>query len=186
VCNGTNYFCHVYQLHINNAQLPNQYPCEKFTLALQPKKRYCHPMYDNKYCSLAHTNLREMQDNPDIRHLAPVAYQQAILKTRNTLGIGKKYAQAEFYEHVDAVLHYLQLVVTLRKWTDATHFEESVLKARMNIDEYVPCVLYLHNRVIENIISMVMLRSLDGQDKIKSARLCHAERMQKWWNELAF
>jgi hypothetical protein len=47
-------------------------------------------------------------------------------------------------------------------------------------------VLNLHKRVIENIISMVMMGSLDGQDKIKSARLCHAERMQKWWNEHTF
>jgi hypothetical protein len=33
---------------------------------------------------------------------------------------------------------------------------------------------------------MVMLRSLDEQDKTKAARLCHAENVSKWLNELAF
>jgi hypothetical protein len=102
------------------------------------------------------------------------------------LGVGQKYALAEFDEQVDAMRHYLKLVATLRKWTDATRFEQSISEAMMGIENDFTCVLPFHKHVIEKIISMVMLRSLYQQDKTKAALLRHAEKMSKWLNDLAF
>jgi hypothetical protein len=50
-CKGTNYFCHMCQLHSDSVQLPNQVACEKCEHALSPtvkKKCYCQPMHDKQ------------------------------------------------------------------------------------------------------------------------------------------
>jgi predicted nucleic acid-binding Zn-ribbon protein len=273
-CKGTNYFCHLCQLHSDSVQLPNQIACRKCASAshvtpptththipttyeqppptlpnvlplppvtpipatvpipvtppVLPKKCYCHIMCTEVACATAETQLRALQANPEIQQLWETAqrtnakrgksqwemlynkcsihlvedgvaiiidnpsglgfpaYQQAVLKTLNTLGLGQKYARAEFPEQVEVLRSHLALVCRMMALTDVARFKHSVSTAMMKIENAVPCILHLHKRLMEKILSLIMLKSLAEQEKHKSARLRHAEKMSKILNENAF
>jgi hypothetical protein len=63
-------------------------------------------------------------DNPS--GLRFTAYQQAVLKTLNTLGVGHKYARAEFTEQVEGLRTHLALVCRMMALTDVARFKHSV------------------------------------------------------------
>jgi hypothetical protein len=70
--------------------------------------------------------------------------------------------------------------------TDVSSFKHSVSTAMVKIDNDVPCILHLRKRLMEKILSLIMLKSLVEQEKNKPARLRHAEKMSKILNENAF
>jgi hypothetical protein len=115
--------------------------------------------------------------------LLEFSYQQAVLKMLNTLGLGVKYAHALLPEQVEAVIYSLYHICEMCKWTAASSFNDSVTAAMMKIENTVPCMLHLHKRIIEKILSLV---SLGVQESNKAARLRHTELMVKWLNEKAF
>jgi hypothetical protein len=123
-------------------------------------------------------------DNPS--GLGFPAYQQAVLKTLNTLGLGQTYARAEFPEQVEVLRTHLALVCQMMALTDVARFKHSVSTAMIKIENAVPCILHLHKRLMEKILSLIMLKSLAEQEKHKSARLRHAEKMSKILNDNAF
>jgi hypothetical protein len=110
-----------------------------------------------------------------------------VLKTLNTLGVGAQYAKSDLVVQVDAVRRYLQqLLVELKHWSDVPYFEVSISGAITYVDNDVPCILHLHKRVIENILSMILIRSLGEQEKTKAARLRHGEKTSKMLNDHVF
>jgi hypothetical protein len=86
-------------------------------------------------------------DNPS--RLPFVNYQQGILKTLNTLGLGQKYAKAEFPDQVEGLRQFFSLVYEMKFWTDVARFKQSVADAVIRIENAVPCVLHLHKRVMK-------------------------------------
>jgi hypothetical protein len=123
-------------------------------------------------------------DNPS--RFPFVNYQQGIMNTLHTLGVGQKYAQAEFRDQVEGARQFLSLVCGMKYWTDVASSWQYVADAMIRIENAVPCVLHLHKRVMKKIISLIFSRSLGEQEKKKSARLLHALKMSKWLNEKAF
>jgi hypothetical protein len=222
-CKGTNYFCHLCQLHSDNVQLPNQLPCTCCSSAC-----YHHAMHDKLHCDEAAPKLEALNRKEEVVHLLSVVrkikakrgknqwemlydkcsihlvadgaamtidnpsrlpfvnYQQGILKTLNTLGVGQKYAKADFLDQVEGARQFLSLVCEMKYWTDVARFKRSVADAMIRIENAVPCVLHLHKRVMEKILSLIFTRSLGEQEKTKAVRLVHAEKMSKWLNEKAF
>jgi hypothetical protein len=53
-------------------------------------------------------------------------YQQAVLKILNTLGLGKKYARAEFPEQVEVLRTHLVFMCRMMALTDVARFKNSV------------------------------------------------------------
>jgi hypothetical protein len=49
--------------------------------------------------------------------------------------------------------------------TDVARFKHSVSTAMMKIENDVPCILHLHKRPMENILSLIMMKSLGEQEK---------------------
>jgi hypothetical protein len=80
-------------------------------------------------------------------------YQQALLKTLNTLGLVQKYARAEFPEQVEGLRTHLALMCRMMALTDVARFKNSVSTAMMKIENDVPCILHLHKRLMEKILS---------------------------------
>jgi hypothetical protein len=54
------------------------------------------------------------------------------------------------------------------------------------IGNAVPCVLHLHKRVMEKILSLIFTRSLGEHENTTAAGLLHAQKMSKWLNKKAF
>jgi predicted amino acid-binding ACT domain protein len=107
------------------------------------------------------------------------------LKTLDTLGLGVQYAKLAFVVQVYAVHHHLQLTVELKHWVDVRNFEISVSGAMIEVENAVR-ILHLHKRVIEEILSMILLISLGEKEKTKAARLRHGEKMSRLLNEHVF
>jgi hypothetical protein len=120
-------------------------------------------------------------DNP--LWLPYLVYQQEVLKTPSTLGWGVQYAKSDLVVQVGAVHHYLQLLVELNHWAEVRNFEVSVSGAMMDVDNVIPCILHLHKRLNEKILSIILLRSLGEQDKTKSAMLIYGEKISRILNE---
>jgi hypothetical protein len=95
-----------------------------------------------------------------------MAYQQAVLKTLSTMGLGEKYARAEFIEQVEGLLTHLALVCRMMALTDVACFKHSVSTEMIKIEIYVPCILHLHTRLMEKILSLIMSKSLAEQEQI--------------------
>jgi hypothetical protein len=69
---------------------------------------------------------------------------------------------------------------------DAFTFGESVEGSYGKIENQVPCVLYLHKRVIEKVLTLLFTRSLDElASGGKTKRIKHIERLQSYVNTLA-
>jgi hypothetical protein len=64
------------------------------------------------------------------------------------------------------VRHNLQLLVELTHWANVYRLRILDSDAMVKIGNYVPYILHLHNR-IKNILNLVMLKSLEDQDKQK-------------------
>jgi hypothetical protein len=98
-------------------------------------------IYDKCSNHLVADNTAIAIDNP----LRPpnLAYQQSVLKTLNTLGLGAQHTKLDLVVQVDTVRHYLQLLVELKYWADVCKFEVSVSGAIMDVDNAVPCTLHL-------------------------------------------
>jgi hypothetical protein len=118
--------------------------------------------------------------------LQALSYQQVVLKTLNALGVGVKYAHALLPDQVKAVRHSLSHKCKMCRWTDASRFNNIVAADIMNIENAMPCILHLHKRVIEKIVSLVFLRSLSEQESNKAARFRHTVLVGNWLNEKAF
>jgi hypothetical protein len=123
-------------------------------------------------------------DNPS--RLPFVNYQQGLLKTLNTLGVGKKYAKADFPDQVEGARQFLSLVFEMKYLTEVARFKRSVADAMIINENTVPCVLHLHKRVVEKILSLIFIRSLGEQKKKKAVRLVHSQNKSKWLNTKAF
>jgi hypothetical protein len=95
-------------------------------------------------------------DNPP--GLEFMAYQHAVLKSLNALGLGQKYARVLFPEQVEGLRTHLTLVNQMRALTDATHFKHSVSTSMLRKDNVVPCILHLHKCPIERILSLIMAK----------------------------
>jgi hypothetical protein len=127
----------------------------------------------------AFTSLKmEWIDNPS--GLVFSAYQQALLKTLNTLGLGQKYARVEFPEQVEGLRTHLALMCRMMALTDVARFKHSVSTAMMKIDNDVPCILHLHKLLIEKMISLVMLKSLAEQGEKNLPDFDMLRRCQKF------
>jgi hypothetical protein len=167
-CKGTNYFCHLCQLHSDNVQLPNQLPCTCCSSAF-----YHHAMHAKLHCDEAALKLEALNRKEEVVHLLSVVrkikakrgknqwemlydkcsihlvtdgaamtidnpsclqfvnYQQGILKTLNTLGVGQKYTKADFLDQVEG--QFLSLVCETKYWTDVARFKRSVADAMIRI-----------------------------------------------------
>jgi hypothetical protein len=75
-------------------------------------------------------------DNPSC--LQFVNYHQGILKTLNTLGVGQKYAKAEFPDQVEGARKFLYRVCAMKYWTDVARFKRSVDDALIRIEMPFP------------------------------------------------
>jgi hypothetical protein len=101
-------------------------------------------------------------DNPS--GLGFPAYQQAVLKTLNTLGLGQKYARDEFPDQVEGLRTHLTLVCRMMALTDIARFKHSVSTAMMKIENDAPCILHLHKRLMEKILPLIILKFLGEQE----------------------
>jgi hypothetical protein len=75
---------------------------------------------------------------------------------------------------------------TYAHYRDALTFGEPVKGSYSKVENQVPCVLHLHRRVIEKVMTLLFTRSLDeltSGDKTK--RIKHIERIQSYLNTLA-
>jgi hypothetical protein len=88
------------------------------------------------------------------------AYQQAVLKTLNTLGLGQKCVRREFPEQVEGLRTHLTLMCRMMALTEVARFKHSVSTAMMKIENYVPCILHLQKRLMDKILSLIMFNSL--------------------------
>jgi hypothetical protein len=107
-------------------------------------------LYNKCSIHLAEDGVAIIIDNPS--GLGFPAYQQAVLKTLNTLGVGQKYALAEFPEQVEVLRTHLALMCRMMALTDVARFKYSVSTAMMKIENAVPCILHLHKRLMEKIL----------------------------------
>jgi hypothetical protein len=106
-----------------------------------------------------------------------------VLKSLNTLGLGKKHARALFPEKVEGLRTHLTLLGRMMALTDVARFKYSVSTAMTRVENDVPCIFHLRKRLMEKILSLIMVKSLCEQEKNKSTRLRHGEKMSKMINE---
>jgi hypothetical protein len=113
-------------------------------------------MYNKCNIHLVEDRVAIIIDNPS--GLVFPAYQQAVLKTFNTLGLGPKYARAEFPDQVEGMRTHLTLMCQMMALADVARFKHSVSTAMMKIENDVPCILHLQTRLMEKIIRLSMLK----------------------------
>jgi hypothetical protein len=92
--------------------------------------------------------------------------------------MGTQYDKSNFDQQVKCVCHSLQLLEELKHWAIVSRLCISVSYAMMEIGNDVHCILHLHKHVIEKLLSLVMLKSLEEQDKTKAARLRHGKNVK--------
>jgi hypothetical protein len=135
-------------------------------------------MYNKCIIHLVEDGVAITIDNPS--GLGLPAYQQAVLKTLNTLRLGQKYARAEFPEQVEGLCTHLAIVCRMMALTDVACFKHSVSTSNMKIENDVPCILHMHKRLMDKILSIIMLKSLAEQGKKNLPDFNMLRRCQKF------
>jgi hypothetical protein len=155
-----------------NPDIQQMWEAARCTNAKRGKSQW-EMMYNKCSIHLSEDGVEIIINNPS--GLVFTAYQQAVLKSLKNLGLGQKYAHAEFPEQVEGLRTHLTLVCRMMA---LTRFKHSVSTEMVIIDNDMPCILHLHKRLMEKILSLIMLKLL-GEQEQKSARLRHGEKMSK-------
>jgi hypothetical protein len=87
-------------------------------------------------------------------------YLENVVSTLSTLGLviaPKKSLKSK----TNTIIRAFHIMRKYAHYHDALTFEESVKGSYSKVENQVPCVLHLHKRVIETVLTLLFTRSLD-------------------------
>jgi hypothetical protein len=114
-------------------------------------------------------------------------YDQCMSETLDMLGVLEHYNNDTFDLKKKVVRKMLFYVQRFKYITDCLAFEESVATALVKVDNCVPCILHLHKRIIEKLLTMVFCASLDEiSTSNKAARKRQAKKISEYINTIAY
>jgi hypothetical protein len=96
---------------------------------------------------------------------APYArFLDSIAKTLSTLGI-LCGINTSLTSKRKSIVNALQIIYRYAYYNDAIDFGESVRESFSKVDNQIFCVLHLHKRVIEKVITLLFTRPVDELEK---------------------
>jgi hypothetical protein len=114
-------------------------------------------------------------------------YDQCTSETLDMLGVLEHYNNDTFDLEKKFVRKLFVYIQRFKYITDCLAFEESAATAHVKVENCVPCILHLHKRIIEKLITMVFCVSLDDISTInKTAIKCQAKKISEYINTMAY
>jgi hypothetical protein len=109
----------------------------------------------------------------------------SIAKTLSTLGIICG-TNTSLKSKRKSIVNALQIIYRYAYYNDAIAFGESVIESFSKVDNQICCVLHLHKRVIEKVITLFFTRSVDELEKEeKKVRVQHIDYLSLCVDTLA-
>jgi hypothetical protein len=117
---------------------------------------------------------------------APYArFLESVVKKLSTLGIICG-TNTSLTSKRKSIVNALQIIYRYAYYNDAIAFGESVRESSSKVENQIFCVLHLHKRVIEKVITLVFTRSVDELEKEeKKVRVQHIDYLSLCVNTLA-
>jgi hypothetical protein len=113
----------------------------------------------------------------DNQTLGALAYAQKLSATMDTLRLWKENCNLSQPEKVDLGHRSHNLVCRMQYYQYVFDFEGSVSRDMIKVQHTVPCILHLHKRIIEKIMSLVYALYLNELSKDnKQQRLEYAKK----------
>jgi hypothetical protein len=120
----------------------------------------------------------------DNHTLGVLSYAQKLRETMATLELWKENCDLPQPEQVELVCLSLHLVCRMQYYQDVFDFEDSVSRAMIKVQNAVPCILHLHKRIIEKIISLFYALCLNEHSKDNTQqRLEYAKKCLIFWTK---
>jgi hypothetical protein len=114
-------------------------------------------------------------------------YSQCMSETLDMFGVLELYHNKPLSEQKTLVRRLLIYVCRFKHIDDCLAFEASVSNAIVKVDNQTPCILHLHKRVIEKIMTMICCVSLDEVSTTnKAARKRQCKKNAQYINTLAY
>jgi hypothetical protein len=101
--------------------------------------------------------------------LDPDDYDQCLSATLDMMGLLEHYHNAPKALTKATLKNILYYVCWFKYIYDCIAFEETVARALVKVDSCVPCILHLHKRIIDKLMTMVYSASLDQVSTINKA-----------------
>jgi hypothetical protein len=113
------------------------------------------------------------------------AYVENAVKTLSTLGLTCS-TNASLLKMQKQIVHALYIICRYCCYNDALAFGESMKHSFSKADNQMLCVMHLHKRVIEKVVTLLLTRSMDeltSEEKTKGVK--HIDTLQLLINTIA-
>jgi hypothetical protein len=136
------------------------------------------------FCLVSHDNKPSVYDrDPN----TTVRYDAQLKRTLLQLGLLPASRLKDIPAKKQMAVTAMKTICKFSWCSDVINFKNLGSNAMGSLEDSIPCVLHLHKRVVEKIIEILFIHSINNNgNDTDSGRLRHAKKLEFWVNTIAF